>query len=127
MVTNKSLTHTHTLSPTHTRSDSYSLSLSLSLSLSTESIYILHRDTPHTDKTYNSSLSLGSRHTLNLSPHTCKTRFLSLDHTHTHTHYVHRMYISMYHIWISIILGAFSRMSMIQILAYDHGMNGTYG
>ena len=133
IIRHKLMSNTHTLSVSHTRTNRYSLSLSLS----TESIYILHRDTPHTNKTYNSSLSLGSRHTLNLSPHTCKTSFLSLDHTHslslslththTQTHYVHIMYISIYHVWISIILDAFSRMSMIRILVYEYGTNGTYG
>ena len=52
---------------------------------------------------------------------------LSLSHTHTHTHNVHLMYISMYRIWISIILGAFLRMSMIRILTYEYGTNGKYG
>ena len=29
--------------------------------------------------------------------------------------------------WISIILGAISRMSMIQIFTYEYGTNGKYG
>ena len=114
-----SLSHTHT----HTQKTQL-----LSLDMYVQCTY---RDTPHTDKTYSSSLSRVQTYTQPLSPHTCKTGFLSLDHTHTlslsltHTHYVHPMYISRYHVWISIILRAFSRMSMARTGRMARNMIGT--
>ena len=79
------------------------LSLSLSLSLSLYRIHICtyYTETPLTPTKPTTPLSLGSTHTLNLSPDTCKTGFLSLDgrlslslsHTHTHTMYTLCIYL----------------------------------
>ena len=75
-----------------------------------------------------------------LSTHTCKTWLLSLDHTlslslslslrMTHTMYTICIIIyvyTMYRVWVSIILRAFSRMSMILILAFEYDTNDSYG
>ena len=90
IISHKQKTLLHTPSLSHARTDTYSLSLSL---------YRI-QDTPHTNKTYNSSLSLVSRHTLNLSPHTCKTGFLSLHHTHSlflSLYTTHTLFLSLTH------------------------------
>ena len=81
IISHKQKTLSHTPSLSHARTDTYSLSLSLYRI----HIHITQRHPSHRQNLELLSLSLGSRHTLNLSPHTCKTGFLSLHHTHSHS------------------------------------------